>query len=414
MRRFTLLLLLLILALAGCAPAQLPAAVANPAVTPAPAATAQPLSPSSVPEPSPTLAPTPEPTPAPTPEPDPILARVQALSDRELIGQLVMCGFDGAKAVPEQFAALMEEYKIGNVILFGWNIQTFAQTEKLCQSINEANPTPDIPLFIATDVEGGSVVRFQWKPWPKSARTLGKNGDADVAYEQFLKIGAKLRETGINMDLAPVLDIAKNPDSTFLGQDKRILGSDPEKAAPIADACIRGIQDGGALSVGKHFPGHGGTKTDSHHATPVIEKSLEELEAYEFRMFRSAIESGIGGMLVGHMRYPQVDAENVTSVSEKFITGILREDMGFDGVIMSDDMRMQGITREMSCGEGAVRFLQAGGDLVLIGRYQEKQRDVLDSIAAALESGALTRERLEQSACRILRAKAQYAGYALG
>lgn len=354
---------------------------------------------------TPALTPTPEPTATPEPK-DPISERIAKLSDKELIGQLVMAGFDGTRTPSKDFIYLMQEYKLSNVILFGWNIQTFSQTQQLVSNTRQYNPVPDIPMFFSTDVEGGMVTRFvrQWKPWPTHAYTLGQKKDTKLAYSNFSMIGKKLKEIGINMDLAPVLDIAKNPLGTFLS--KRIISSDPKIASDIAIACIGGLQDNNVVSVGKHYPGHGSTATDSHSSTPVINATLSDWENYEKIPYQAAVDAGIDGILVGHLSYPQIDG-SVSSVSHKFITEILREEMGFDGIVMSDDMRMGGISRLYSPGEAAVRFIEAGGDLVLIGRYLNRQTDVLDSINEALINGRLTRERLEESAYRIISKKMQ-------
>ncbi len=158
------------------------------------------------------------------------------------------------------------------------------------------------------------------------------------------------------------------------------------------------------VSVVKHFPGHGTTSTDSHDVTPTLETTLEEWESYEKILFEEGIKSGIDGMLVGHLLFENIDDE-IASVSDYFIGEILQDDMGFEGIVMSDDLRMEGLTRHMSEGEAAVEFIEAGGDLVLIGRYMDKQTDVLDSLYEALQSGRLTRERLEHSAYKIISKK---------
>lgn len=405
--------LILLTALVSCATAPEQTPSEAPSATPASAST-----------PAPTSTPTPSPTPTPTPTPEPvdqIKERIAAMTDEELVGQMVMCGFTGSgkktatytneageqvtgqtsdlTKAPQEFKDLVSQYKVGNVILFGQNTDTFEQTAALIADIKSANLT-DIDLSFSIDVEGGSVRRFRWDPKIKSAQKLGQEDDPDATYEQFLRIGAKLQEIGITIDLAPVLDIADNPENTFLGN--RMFGSDPEKAIPHIQAAVRGLQDGGILSFGKHFPGHGNTATDSHKQLPTLTPTLDELKNHELTMFSSAVEAGIDGMLVGHLSYPNVDPAHITSVSDIFITDILRQEMGFSGVIMSDDMRMSAIAGTVGIGEGAVQFIEAGGDLVLIGKSISKQREVFTSIYEALASGRLTRERLEESVYRIL------------
>jgi beta-N-acetylhexosaminidase len=328
------------------------------------------------------------------------------MSDRELIGQMVMIGFSGQSDMDKDAISLMQQYDIGNVILFGWNTRTFAQTEKLTEKIRSHNAT-DIPLMIGIDIEGGSVTRFkgQWKPFISSAKKLGQANDTERVFEQYKRIGEQLREIGINIDLAPVMDIAPHPSATFLGN--RMFGSDPDKVAPLIGEAVKGLHAGGIASMGKHFPGHGNTAADSHNTLPVLGATLEEMETYELVPFQAAIDDGLDAMLVAHLSYPNVDS-SITSVSPAIITDLLRDRMGFEGVVFSDDMRMKGIRNEYSVGEAAVLHILAGGDVVLIGMHDSLQSEVLESLYQAVQDGRLTRERLEESVRRILKMKQKY------
>lgn len=374
-------------------------------------------SPASSPSPSPAESPSPSPTEELSPSPivtlDPLDAYISQMSDKELIGQMVMIGFDGTRTMASGSVNLMQEYSIGNVMLYGWNTDTFSQTKALIDNINSHNPSK-IPLLIGIDLEGGSVTRFpqQWHPSLNSAQTLGKANDPQRVYNQYKRIGDQLRDIGININFAPVLDIARNPSSTFLG--KRMFGSDPEKVSKLIPEAIRGLHDAGIASLGKHFPGHGETATDSHDKLPVLKATLEEMENYSLIPFKAAVDAGVDAMLVAHLSYPNVDSEYITSVSPTVITGILRDELGFNGVVFSDDLRMGGFTSKYSVGKGAVLHILAGGDVLLIGRYTDKQRTALDSLYAALQDGTLTRERLEQSVRRVLEIKIRYAGFTIG
>lgn len=331
--------------------------------------------------------------------------KISALSDKELVGQLVMAGFDGTSKPSDVFLDIMSEYKLGNVILFGWNIDSFSQTEKLIDVLNSNNAIPEIPLLIATDVEGGTVRRFNWKPALLSAKELGRLDNTQKVYSQYLRIGKALLEIGVNVDIAPVLDIAPKPNETFLGS--RLFGSNPEKVSKLTNAAIRGLREAGVVSIGKHFPGHGNTSTDSHNSLPTIQRDMEQLRAYELIPFNAAIKEGVDGILVGHILYPKID-KSLTSVSSRFINELLRNEMGFDGFIMSDDMRMKALTSKLEIGEAAVQFIESGGDLVLIGKYPEKQIRVLNALYQALTSGRLSRDRLEESALRLLKIKERF------
>jgi beta-N-acetylhexosaminidase len=190
-----------------------------------------------------------------------------------------------------------------------------------------------------------------------------------------------------------------------------MFGSDPEAVAPLVSEAVTGLHDGGGASRGKHLPGHGDTADDSHHTLPVINATLDEMESYSLIPFQAAIDSGLDAMLVAHLFYPNVDSDYITSVSPTVITGLLREQMGFGGVVFSDDMRMQGLRDRYSVGQGAVLHILAGGDVVLIGKYYDMQKEALDSLIAAVHDGLITRERLEESVYRILTLKMKYIGF---
>ncbi len=356
-----------------------------------------------------TSAPMVTPTPLPTltvqtPPADSLQQIVDGLSNRALIGQMAMIGFDGTTEPSAAVIQLMKDYGVGNIILFGWNIETFEQAKALVDLLTAHNPLPKFPLLIATDVEGGLVTRFHWRPLTNSAYVLGKAGDANAVYAQYKRIGEGLRGCGITVDLAPVMDIAATLEGTFLGRDRRMFGTDAQKVGLLCAAAVRGLHDGGVLSFGKHFPGHGNTAIDSHAELPIIPTTLIDWNRFERKPFEASIKQGLDGILVGHMSYPNID-KSISSLSKVFVSELLRKDMGFGGIIMSDDLRMQAVTSQYSVGEAAVRFIEAGGDLVLIGRYQSKQESVLNALFNALQSGRLSRERCEQSVYRILKAK---------
>ncbi len=363
--------------------------------------------------PSPTVSPTPSPTPVPTV--DPLDDLISKMSDKELVGQVVMIGFEGTGDMDSESRKLMQEYSVGSVLLFGWNTDTFSQTKSLIKKVNSHNKS-DIPLLMGIDLEGGSVTRFvgQWKPSLNSAQKLGQTGDPNRVYEQYKRIGEKLVDTGFNINFAPVLDIARNPSSTFLGN--RMFGTKPEKVVPLVTEAVRGLHDAGIAALGKHFPGHGDTASDSHKTLPVIKATLEDMQSYSLVPFQAAIDEGVDAMLVAHLSYPRVDSEYITSISPTIITKILREQMGFEGVVFSDDLRMQGLRKHYSAGEGAVLHILAGGDVVLIGgkkSYNNLKKQVLSSLYKAVQQGKIPRERLEQSVRRILKMKQKYCGLVL-
>lgn len=368
--------------------------------------------------PAPTEAITEEPTAAPTPTPEPtaedrLRAYIAAMPVEDKIGQLCMFGFSGTKTISSEFKTILQTYRIGNVILYGQNIARtnsdggFTQCRALSDSVREASRS-EIPLLISTDVEGGSVTRFKWKKTLLSARSLGTKNDPERAEEQFLYIAEGLLRAGINTNLAPCLDICVEPEDSFLG--KRIISADKDVAGRIGLACIDGLHEGGCLSIVKHFPGHGATNTDSHDATPVVKKSLDALSLYELSPFAQAL-SAADGVMVAHISYPKIDDEHIASQSEVFITEILRGSFHFDGIVMSDDFRMAGLRKQTSLKDAAVQFIRAGGDLILCGANHSYQKQILEGLYEAVERGALTEERLNESVYRILSAKIRVTGW---
>ena len=368
-----------------------------------------------MPDAVPTATPTPKivntPEPAATPEPEPatqaewVERYLATMSTQEKLGQLVMFGFTGTSDVTQTFRDLWAPNCVGNAVLYGSNIKNdnsdggFALCADLTEKIGERVGTT-VPPLIAIDVEGGSVVRFRWKPQPVSARSLGRRRDADYAFEQFQTIGEKLASVGINMDLAPVLDVSENPMDTFL--ETRIISEDASIAAAIGSSVIDGLQAGGCLSAAKHFPGHGGTIEDSHAVTPQVDKTAEELASYDLVPFVSAVASGVDAIMVAHVLYPALDETDIASMSQPIITGLLREQMGFDGLVLSDDFRMEGLTSRYAIGDAAVRFLLAGGDIIMCGAENDKQQAILEALNAAAADGRLSPERIDESVKRVL------------
>ncbi len=417
MKKWVIRFLLLTLLLAGCRPDTAPDTVIHVTPVPSPAAvTAVPPRDTSLPAtPVPTEMPTPEPTEEPTPSPTPeptleerIRAYISSMTVEEKVGQLCMFGFSGTKSVSSEFSQIMRDYHIGSVILYGQNIARgnsdggFKQCLELTDSIRAASESA-IPLLISTDVEGGTVTRFKWKKSLESGRTLGKKMDTERAKNEFLYIGEGLLSAGINVDLAPVLDVSKDPDSHFMG--KRIISSDENTVSEIGAACVDGLHEAGVLSIVKHFPGHGSTNTDSHDTTPKVSKSYDSLRSYDFVPFRNVLRYGADGVMVSHILFESIDSDHIASQSSVVIGELLRGEYEFDGIVMSDDFRMAGLRNRTSLDKAAVRFLLAGGDLILCGANHEYQKKILTGIYNALQDGTLTEERIDESVYRILSAK---------
>jgi beta-N-acetylhexosaminidase len=354
-----------------------------------------------------TATPAPFITPSPTHTPESFESRLERyiadLPIQEKIGQLMMFRFSGPLEPDAPYQRLIQEYQIGNFLLLGPNIDRKDATGgfETCRILTgNLQDGAKIPALIAIDIEGGKVIRFRWEEWPKSAAALGNNGDPDAAEKQFLKIAIQLRDCGINVDLAPVLDVSTDPDQTVL--KTRIISSDPNTVASIGTAAIRGLQEGACLSAAKHFPGHGGTDSDSHDTLPVIGKTLNELAEYDLVPFKAAIDAGVDFILMAHILYPEIDSEFPASLSEKIMTSMLRGAMGFEGIIISDDFRMKALTKGRTIGEAAVQFFLAGGDMILCGPNTEYQNEILTAVSDAVERGLLPLERIDESLFRVL------------
>lgn len=346
-------------------------------------------------------------TPGKTPSPsDPVLDQLASLTLNEKIGQLVIVGLDGT-AMTEQTKTMIDEYHVGGFILYKDNIADVAQTISLLNALKKANSASQTPLWLSVDQEGGKVNRM---PDPimntPAAQQIGKANDRRYTHQIGEAIGEELLSLGFNMDFAPVLDINSNPDNPVIGS--RSFGSDAQKVTIHGLEMMEGIRSKQVAAVVKHFPGHGDTSVDSHLELPVVHKSLGELQSFELKPFKEAVEQEADAIMIAHLLLPRIDKTYPASLSKELITGLLRDSLGYSGVVMTDDMTMGGIVKNFSIGDAAVRSVQAGSDIVLIGHDPKLQIAVLDALRNAVKEHAITEERLNQSVLRILRLKAKY------
>lgn len=323
-------------------------------------------------------------------------------------GQHIMAGLPGTEIDPA-FAALVRECKVGNVILFRRNVKNAAQLARLCASLREliVSETGMEP-FIAIDQEGGVVSRFS----PDMATTPGAMALAaaggDAPYRAARLTAAQLRAAGVNFDLAPVLDVNSNPLNPVIGV--RSFGDLPEEAAERAMGFMRGLLDGGVMACGKHFPGHGDTDTDSHIGLPRVDKSREQLEECELLPFRRAIEAGIPAIMSSHVLFPALEPEKLpATMSRRILTGLLREELGFGGVIISDCMEMDAVAKFYGTVNGAAAALKAGADIVCISHTAALARETAERLWQRYEAAeGEERRELERSGERIAEAKHRF------
>ena len=327
----------------------------------------------------------------------------QALKIR--LGQRLGVGFDGA-VIPEEFIRLVREYKVGNVILFRRNVKSFAQLRQLCADLRTLiRAETGLEPFIMIDEECGSVSRLgHLTGTTPSAMAIGATDDPENAYRIGRTVGDQLRAAGVNFDLSPVLDCFTNPDNTVCGN--RCFAREPEKVARFGARYIRGLQDAGIMACGKHFPGHGDTAVDSHLALPIVQKSMEDVRKTELVPFAAAIEAGIEAIMSTHVVFPAMEPEQVPStVSRRVMTGLLREEMGFQGLIVSDGIEMQAVMDLFTMEDAVSRALDAGVDVVLVCHSAADAASALRAQMQRYRDGKLDEEALESHYQRIVRAK---------
>lgn len=301
----------------------------------------------------------------------------------------------------------IEAIPVGGFLYLSGNLQSENQVkDMLSQTQSFSMKRLGLPVFLCVDEEGGSVARISGRglfevPDIGDMAEVGKTENLDTAYETGSQIGDYLSRLGFNLDFAPVADVWSNPDNTVV--KRRSFGTDPEQVSAMALAVAKGLQDQGILSVYKHFPGHGATTGDTHDGYAYTEKTIDDLEDCELIPFQDGIEEGIPVIMVGHFSLPQVTGDSMpASLSPAVIQGLLREQMGFDGIVVTDALNMGAVAQQYSSAEAAVRALQAGNDMILMpADFQEAYQGVLDAVA----QGELSEERINESVRRILRVK---------
>ena len=263
-------------------------------------------------------------------------------------------------------------------------------------------------MFISGDEEGGSVSRMP-KELRKSPsnRIIGDRNDDKLSYNIGKMIGKEIRSFGFNMNYAPVLDINSNPNNKVIGN--RSFGNNVEVVNRLGIQTMKGLMDSNIISVVKHFPGHGDTSIDSHISLPVVEKDLEKLNSFEFIPFKKAIENGVDAIMVSHILLTQIDKNNPATMSKAIVSDILRGDLGFNGVIITDDMTMGAITKNYSIENAAINSINAGTDIVLVCHQYKNIKSTIEAIKKAVNvNKTISEERINESVYRILKLKEKY------
>ncbi len=324
---------------------------------------------------------------------------------RRQIGQLVTLGLAG-HTVSQEFRSLAREFGIGGVIVFARNVGAPEQVAELV--FESRSLDSDAPLWVAVDQEGGRVARLRapLTVWPPAA-AAGRSGDEALAARAAGAMARELRSLGFTFDCAPVLDVLTTPDNPAIGD--RAIAGDAATVGRLGAAMIRAIQQEGVAACGKHFPGHGDTSVDSHHDLPVVEHGPDRLRAVEYAPFREAMAAGVAGIMVAHLLVPAFDDAKPASLSRRIVTGELRDGLGFDGLIVTDDLFMKGCTGRIPVASAAVDAVIAGHDMLLLCEPQlDEQAAALEALVHAVEDGTGPAAQVERASARQLAAKGRF------
>lgn len=379
----------------------LPASAAEPSVV-------EP-DPDPIPIPQPEPEPLPEPEPEPEPEPDPAAELLAGMSLREKVCQMFivfpsdLTGRFHMTEAGEDLAAALAEYPVGGII---YNRENMASQEQVRAMLEETRTYTRIPLIFTCDEEGGRVNRLMGTvgtTWVGPMLDYKDDGP-DTARGNARTIASDLLSCGFNMDLAPVADVWSNRDNKVIGD--RAYSDDFRQAAELVPAAVEGFHDGGAACTLKHFPGHGDTSADSHYGSVYVHKTLDELREAELLPFQAGIDAGADAVMLGHLIVEQVDGRPAL-MSDRIVTDLLREEMGFGGVVMTDSLQMQAMTDHYGSGEIAVSAVKAGVDVLLCPR---SLRESVDALLDAVDAGDIPEERIDESVLRILRLKQEFCG----
>jgi len=324
---------------------------------------------------------------------------------RELIGQHLIIGVAGTSLTNDE-KKFITDNNIGGVILMGRNCVDPKQVRNLCAEIQSLRHKMKdrAPLFIGIDMEGGRVHRLKppFTQWPP-LKLVGDLDAPTVAFHFAQRMGTELMSVGINLDFAPCIDIFNNPKNTVIGD--RAVSSDAAQVEKMTSALIRGYIKSGILSCGKHFPGHGMTVVDSHEELPVEEADLKRLNDVELLPFKKAAKSRVDLMMTSHILFKNSDAKYPVTLSELFLKKILREEMKYKGLIVTDDLDMKAMAKYYDKEEIPVLAKLAGADLLLYCNEPASPPAAIEGLLNAVAQGRLTEENLKQSHQRILEAK---------
>ncbi|MFZ7946012.1 beta-N-acetylhexosaminidase [Neobacillus sp. 19] len=331
---------------------------------------------------------------------------ISKMSLEDKIGQMILAGISETR-MDTNAKKLISQFHVGGIIFYKNNFETPEQTVQLVNQLKAGNVS-SLPLFLGVDQEGGRVTRLPGGlvNFPPN-KQIGQVNNPEFSYKVGTLIGHELREFGLNLDFAPVLDINSNPNNPVIGD--RSFGNNSEIVSKLGIQTMKGIQSQDVIPTIKHFPGHGDTSVDSHLELPVVNKSLKQLKELELIPFERAIDHGADVVMVAHILLPELDKTNPASMSKAVMTDLLRKQLSFKGVIITDDMTMGAITEHFDIGKAAVESVKAGSDIILVGHDYNNVVKITSSLKTAVQNGEISEQRLNESIERIIQLKRKYS-----
>lgn len=320
----------------------------------------------------------------------------------EKIGQMIIAGISGT-TMDTNTKNLITKYKVGGIIFYQNNLVNPTQAVQFLNQM-KSESDPNLPLLLGVDQEGGRVTRLPGGlvNFPTN-KEIGAINNSQFSYNVGTILGKELKGFGLNLDFAPVLDINSNPKNPVIGD--RSYGNNSEIVSKLGIQTFKGIQSQNIIPTIKHFPGHGDTSVDSHFELPIVNKSLKQLKELELIPFEQAINSGADVVMIAHILMPKLDAAFPSSMSQNIITGILRKQMDYSGVVITDDMTMKAIIDHYTIGRGAVESVKAGSDIILVGHGYNNIVEIISSLKIAVQKKEITDQRINESVSRIYNTK---------
>ncbi len=331
----------------------------------------------------------------------------QKIAQMFVITPEALTGYPNVTAAGDTTKTCYQQKPVGGIIYMEENLLGSEQTTKMLTDMQAiAEETTGLPAFLSVDEEGGTVTRIAKNEAfgvndVGNMSEIGASGDTSKAGQAGVTLGTYLKALGFNVDFAPVADVLTNPDNTVIGT--RSFGSDPQTVADMVSAELQGLQSQGVYGVVKHFPGHGGTVGDSHEAVVTLDKGIEDLMAAELVPFERAVQDGVSFVMVGHISVPSVVGDDTpASLSQMMVSSVLREQLGYDGIVITDALNMGAVTGNYSSDQAAVLAVNAGVDMLLMPQDYEA---AYNGLLAAVQEGTISEERIDESVVRIVRVK---------